>query len=82
MQQKPTAYVRPMDGQEQAPVESPDLKPLLEEYHGEPYENISDLKANTKAKLSKLNISSEPTEVSAAVKGLLLAGFSCGKAGL
>lgn len=62
MQQKPTAYVRPMDGQEQAPVESPDLKPLLEEYHGEPYENISDLKANTKAKLSKLNISSEPTE--------------------
>ncbi|XP_065592705.1 AF4/FMR2 family member 1 isoform X1 [Cyrtonyx montezumae] len=62
MQQKPTAYVRPMDGQEQAPVESPDLKPLLEEYHGEPYESISDLKANTKAKLSKLKISSEPTE--------------------
>ncbi|NXT49121.1 AFF1 protein, partial [Pluvianellus socialis] len=62
MQQKPTAYVRPMDGQDQAPVESPELKPLLEEYHGEPYEKISDLKANAKAKLSKLEIPSEPLE--------------------
>ncbi|XP_010297338.2 AF4/FMR2 family member 1 [Balearica regulorum gibbericeps] len=62
MQQKPTAYVRPMDGQDQAPVESPELKPLLEEYHGEPYEKISDLKVNAKAKLSKLEIPSEPIE--------------------
>ncbi|NXH79373.1 AFF1 protein, partial [Hydrobates tethys] len=62
MQQKPTAYVRPMDGQDQTPVESPELKPLLEEYHGEPYEKISDLKANAKAKLSKLEIPSEPIE--------------------
>ncbi|NXR01336.1 AFF1 protein, partial [Sagittarius serpentarius] len=62
MQQKPTAYVRPMDGQDQAPVESPELKPLLEEYHGEPYEKISDLKADAKAKLSKLEIPSEPIE--------------------
>ncbi|NXU29943.1 AFF1 protein, partial [Thalassarche chlororhynchos] len=62
MQQKPTAYVRPMDGQDQAPVESPELKPLLEEYHGEPYEKIADLKANAKAKLSKLEIPSEPIE--------------------
>ncbi|NXO48426.1 AFF1 protein, partial [Aramus guarauna] len=62
MQQKPTAYVRPMDGQDQAPVESPELKPLLEEYHGEPYEKISDLKANAKVKLSKLEIPSEPIE--------------------
>ncbi|NXI66005.1 AFF1 protein, partial [Anseranas semipalmata] len=62
MQQKPTAYVRPMDGQDQAPVESPELKPLPEEYHGEPYEKISDLKANAKAKLSKLKIPSEPIE--------------------
>nr|XP_025958560.1 AF4/FMR2 family member 1 isoform X3 [Dromaius novaehollandiae] len=62
MQQKPTAYVRPMDGQDQAPVESPELKPLAEEYHGEPYEKISDLKANAKAKLSKLKIPSEPIE--------------------
>uniref|UniRef100_A0A8C0FS68 AF4/FMR2 family member 1 n=1 Tax=Bubo bubo TaxID=30461 RepID=A0A8C0FS68_BUBBB len=62
MQQKPTAYVRPMDGQDQTPVESPELKPLLEEYQGEPYEKISDLKANAKAKLSKLEIPSEPLE--------------------
>ncbi|XP_065489504.1 AF4/FMR2 family member 1 isoform X1 [Caloenas nicobarica] len=62
MQQKPTAYVRPMDGQDQAPVESPELKHLPEEYHGEPYEKISDLKANAKAKLSKLKIPSEPME--------------------
>lgn len=72
MQQKPTAYVRPMDGQDQAPVESPELKHLPEEYHGEPYEKISDLKANAKAKLSKLKIPSEPTEVSAGVGGSLL----------
>ncbi|KAM6362636.1 AF4/FMR2 family member 1 isoform 2-T2 [Alca torda] len=62
MQQKPTAYVRPMDGQDQAPVESPELKPLLEEYHGEPYEKFSDLKVTAKAKLSKLEIPSEPIE--------------------
>ncbi|PKK28868.1 AF4/FMR2 family, member 1, transcript variant X2 [Columba livia] len=62
MQQKPTAYVRPMDGQDQAPVESPELKHLPEEYHGEPYEKISDLKVNAKAKLSKLKIPSEPIE--------------------
>uniref|UniRef100_A0A8B9VNJ1 AF4/FMR2 family member 1 n=1 Tax=Anas zonorhyncha TaxID=75864 RepID=A0A8B9VNJ1_9AVES len=62
MQQKPTAYVRPMDGQDQAPVESPELKPLPEEYHTEPYEKISDLKANAKAKLSKLKIPAEPIE--------------------
>lgn len=72
MQQKPTAYVRPMDGQDQVPVESPELKHLPEEYHGEPYEKISDLKANAKAKLSKLKIPSEPIEVSAAVGGSLL----------
>ncbi|NXD87431.1 AFF1 protein, partial [Halcyon senegalensis] len=62
MQQKPTAYVRPMDGQDQAPVDSPELKPVLEEYHGEPFEKILDLKANAKAKLSKLEIPSEPIE--------------------
>lgn len=79
MQQKPTAYVRPMDGQDQAPVESPELKPLLEEYHGE----YSDLKANVKAKLSKLEIPSEPIEVSAIVGGLCCwqGKFSCGRIG-
>ncbi|XP_073196713.1 AF4/FMR2 family member 1 isoform X3 [Lepidochelys kempii] len=62
MQQKPTAYVRPMDGQDQAPNESPELKPLPEEYPGQPYGKIADLKANAKAKLSKLKIPSEPIE--------------------
>ncbi|XP_067413233.1 AF4/FMR2 family member 1 isoform X2 [Emydura macquarii macquarii] len=62
MQQKPTAYVRPMDGQDQAPNESPELKPLPEEYPGQPYGKIADLKANAKAKLSKLKIPSEPSE--------------------
>uniref|UniRef100_A0A452J5Q4 AF4/FMR2 family member 1 n=1 Tax=Gopherus agassizii TaxID=38772 RepID=A0A452J5Q4_9SAUR len=64
MQQKPTAYVRPMDGQDQAPNESPELKPLPEEYPGQTFGKIADLKANAKAKLSKLKIPSEPTEVS------------------
>lgn len=82
MQQKPTAYVRPMDGQDQAPVESPELKPLPEEYHTEPYEKISDLKANAKAKLSKLKIPAEPIEVSAVVGGLGWQGIlSRGRAG-
>ncbi|XP_074849761.1 AF4/FMR2 family member 1 isoform X2 [Carettochelys insculpta] len=62
MQQKPTAYVRPMDGQDQAPNESPELKPLPEEYPGQHYGKITDVKANAKAKLSKLKIPSEPIE--------------------
>lgn len=62
MQQKPTAYVRPMDGQEQAPFESLELKPLLEEYHEGPKEDVSDLKAKVKAELSKLESPSEPKE--------------------
>ncbi|NXL96504.1 AFF1 protein, partial [Tyrannus savana] len=64
MQQKPTAYVRPMDGQDQAPFEPLELKPLMEEYHEGPNEDISDLKAKAKAELSKLETPSEPVEVS------------------
>ncbi|NXA81960.1 AFF1 protein, partial [Thryothorus ludovicianus] len=60
MQQKPTAYVRPMDGQDQAPFESLELKPLLEEYNEGPNEDASDLKAKVKAELSKLETPSEP----------------------
>ncbi|KAM7051931.1 AF4/FMR2 family member 1 [Acridotheres tristis] len=60
MQQKPTAYVRPMDGQDQAPFESLELKPLLEEYREGPNEDVSDLKAKVKAELSKLETPSEP----------------------
>ncbi|NWT59481.1 AFF1 protein, partial [Erythrocercus mccallii] len=62
MQQKPTAYVRPMDGQDQAPFESLELKPLLEEYHEGPNEDVLDLKAKVKAELSKLETPSEPKE--------------------
>ncbi|NXR51308.1 AFF1 protein, partial [Hippolais icterina] len=62
MQQKPTAYVRPMDGQDQAPLESLELKPLLEEYHEGSNEDVSDLKAKIKAELSKLETPSEPKE--------------------
>lgn len=64
IQQKPTAYVRPMDGQDQAPNASPDLKPLSEEYHEQSYEKIADLKPNPKTKLSKLKIPADPIEVS------------------
>uniref|UniRef100_A0A6I8QEJ9 AF4/FMR2 family member 1 n=1 Tax=Xenopus tropicalis TaxID=8364 RepID=A0A6I8QEJ9_XENTR len=48
MPQKPTAYVRPMDGQDQVPSESPYIKPLQEDYHEESYESLTD------EKLSKL----------------------------
>ncbi|XP_027508587.1 AF4/FMR2 family member 1 [Corapipo altera] len=62
MQQKPTAYVRPMDGQDQAPFESLELKPLMEEYREGPNEDLLDLKAKVKAELSKLETPSEPKE--------------------
>ncbi|NWU83377.1 AFF1 protein, partial [Onychorhynchus coronatus] len=59
MQQKPTAYVRPMDGQDQAPFESLELKPLMEEYHEGSNEDLLDLKAKVKAELSKLETPSD-----------------------
>ncbi|XP_007495990.1 AF4/FMR2 family member 1 isoform X2 [Monodelphis domestica] len=62
MQQKPTAYVRPMDGQDQAPSESPELKPLPDDYHGHSYEKIPDFKVTAKAKLSKLKMPPQSTE--------------------
>uniref|UniRef100_A0A3Q2XGI4 ALF transcription elongation factor 2 n=1 Tax=Hippocampus comes TaxID=109280 RepID=A0A3Q2XGI4_HIPCM len=58
VQQKPTAYVRPMDGQDQAPIDSPQLKPLLaapEGFNcGQPYGGNS---GNMKNKLPKLSLS-------------------------
>ncbi|KAM8939358.1 LOW QUALITY PROTEIN: AF4/FMR2 family member 1 [Pelodytes ibericus] len=60
--QKPTAYVRPMDGLDQAPSHSPDLKHLQEGYNEESYGTPVDIKANAKDKLSKLDMSSEPFE--------------------
>ncbi|KAM5282597.1 AF4/FMR2 family member 1 isoform 4-T5 [Hipposideros larvatus] len=61
MQQKPTAYVRPMDGQDQAPSESPELKPLPEAYRQQTFEK-TDLKVPAKAKLTKLKMPSQSVE--------------------
>ncbi|XP_070285968.1 AF4/FMR2 family member 3 isoform X1 [Myotis yumanensis] len=60
VQQKPTAYVRPMDGQDQAPDESPKLKSSTEtsvhctSYRGVPAAKPESTRA--KAKLSKFSI--------------------------
>ncbi|XP_067846522.1 AF4/FMR2 family member 1-like [Heptranchias perlo] len=62
MQQKPTAYVRPMDGQDQAPSKSPELKPPSVDYSEESDGNIAEMKASARAKLSKLKIPSQPVE--------------------
>ncbi|PNI41442.1 AFF1 isoform 1 [Pan troglodytes] len=61
VQQKPTAYVRPMDGQDQAPSESPELKPLPEDYRQQTFEK-TDLKVPAKAKLTKLKMPSQSVE--------------------
>ncbi|XP_026121270.1 AF4/FMR2 family member 3-like [Carassius auratus] len=46
---KPTAYVRPMDGQDQVTSGSPELKPSLQSY-----EHFQDLKENSKPNLAPL----------------------------
>nr|XP_048283258.1 AF4/FMR2 family member 1 isoform X3 [Myodes glareolus] len=61
MQQKPTAYVRPMDGQDQAPSESPELKPPLEDYGQQSFEK-PDVKVPAKAKLTRLRMPSQSVE--------------------
>ncbi|XP_020039632.2 AF4/FMR2 family member 1 isoform X1 [Castor canadensis] len=61
MQQKPTAYVRPMDGQDQAPSESPELKPLPEDFRQQTFEKI-DLKVPAKAKLTRLKMPAQSVE--------------------
>ncbi|XP_041845689.1 LOW QUALITY PROTEIN: AF4/FMR2 family member 3 [Melanotaenia boesemani] len=57
VQQKPTAYVRPMDGQDQAPSDSPQLKPPLVAAEGfnnsQPFGGTS---GNVKNKLPKLSL--------------------------
>uniref|UniRef100_UPI00398ECF05 AF4/FMR2 family member 2 n=1 Tax=Pristiophorus japonicus TaxID=55135 RepID=UPI00398ECF05 len=69
VQQKPTAYVRPMDGQDQAPIESPELKPLMEiedAFRSQSFGSLLDGKPSTasaKCKLPKLTIP-QPGEVS------------------
>ncbi|KAG7465028.1 hypothetical protein MATL_G00171840 [Megalops atlanticus] len=62
IQQKPTAYVRPMDGQDQVPNDSPELKPPVEigdGYSNPAFGGLIDSKANgttTKNKLPKLTL--------------------------
>uniref|UniRef100_W5NE93 ALF transcription elongation factor 2 n=1 Tax=Lepisosteus oculatus TaxID=7918 RepID=W5NE93_LEPOC len=69
IQQKPTAYVRPMDGQDQVPNDSPDLKTPAEigdGYNNPSFGGMIDGKANAtnaKSKLPKLTLP-QPGEVS------------------
>ncbi|XP_030304865.1 AF4/FMR2 family member 2 isoform X3 [Calypte anna] len=62
VQQKPTAYVRPMDGQDQVPNDSPELKPPIEienGYGNQAFGTVLEGKVNTpssKNKVPKLNI--------------------------
>ncbi|MCI4386989.1 hypothetical protein PGIGA_G00069080 [Pangasianodon gigas] len=60
---KPMALVRPMDGPDQVNSESPDLKPSPDDYHGQSYENLSDLKNVGKPNLPPLKIPSQPVEM-------------------
>lgn len=60
MLQKPTAYVRPMDGQETAEPKSSQA----ESYSGQSHSStMGEMKTNSKASLSKLKIPSQPVEV-------------------
>ncbi|XP_055967495.1 AF4/FMR2 family member 1 isoform X2 [Sorex fumeus] len=62
MQQKPTAYVRPMDGQDQVPSVSPTLKPLPEDYRPPAFEK-TDLKVPARARLAKLKMPAQSVEL-------------------
>lgn len=60
MLQKPTAYVRPMDGQETAEPKSSQA----ESYSGQSHSStMGEMKSNSKASLTKLKIPSQPVEV-------------------
>uniref|UniRef100_A0A8C7E6M8 AF4/FMR2 family member 2 n=1 Tax=Naja naja TaxID=35670 RepID=A0A8C7E6M8_NAJNA len=62
IQQKPTAYVRPMDGQDQVPNDSPELKPPIETegvYGNQSFGSLLEGKttgSSSKNKLPKLTI--------------------------
>ncbi|XP_054610729.1 AF4/FMR2 family member 4 isoform X1 [Dunckerocampus dactyliophorus] len=59
MLQKPTAYVRPMDGQETAEAKSSQA----ESYSGQSHSStMGEMKSNGKASLTKLKIPSQPVE--------------------
>ncbi|XP_036445031.1 AF4/FMR2 family member 1-like isoform X2 [Colossoma macropomum] len=53
---KPMALVRPMDGPDQVTSESPDLKPSPEDFHGQSYESLPDLKNGSKPSLPPLKM--------------------------
>ncbi|XP_041915984.1 AF4/FMR2 family member 1 isoform X2 [Alosa sapidissima] len=55
MPQKPWAYVRPMDGQDQVSSESPELKPSPD-FDRQPYESLPDLKSISKPGLTQLKL--------------------------
>ncbi|XP_007889649.1 AF4/FMR2 family member 4 isoform X2 [Callorhinchus milii] len=65
MLQKPTAYVRPMDGQDQAPNESLEPKIPSEHYGSQSHgSSLSEMKSGNKVHLSKLKIPSQTVESS------------------
>ncbi|XP_072120100.1 AF4/FMR2 family member 4 isoform X1 [Mobula birostris] len=65
MLQKPTAYVRPMDGQDQAPNESVEPKIPSEHYSSQSHgSSLAEMKSGNKVLLSKLKIPSQPVESS------------------
>ncbi|XP_028322016.1 AF4/FMR2 family member 4 isoform X2 [Gouania willdenowi] len=57
--QKPTAYVRPMDGQETAEPKSSQAESYSAQSHSS---TMGEMKSNGKASLSKLKIPSQPVE--------------------
>ncbi|XP_053296821.1 AF4/FMR2 family member 4 isoform X4 [Pleuronectes platessa] len=59
MLQKPTAYVRPMDGQETAEPKSSQAESYSVQSHSS---TMGEMKSNGKASLSKLKIPSQPVE--------------------
>ncbi|XP_068920363.1 AF4/FMR2 family member 2-like [Petaurus breviceps papuanus] len=73
IQQKPTAYVRPMDGQEQLPDFPPTLKPMLEIESGYSSQTFGTLlegkpsATTSKTKLPKFTIS-QPSEVNSGIE--------------
>lgn len=67
---KPMALVRPMDGPEQVTSGSPDLKPSPEDFHGQPYENLPDLKSDSRSNLTPLKMPSQSVEVSVLISVL------------
>ncbi|XP_037402041.1 AF4/FMR2 family member 1-like isoform X3 [Pygocentrus nattereri] len=60
---KPMALVRPMDGPDQVTSESPDLKPSLENFHGQSYEALPDLKSGGKPSLPPLKVPPQSMEM-------------------